>query len=80
VQTKLIFDQATNLSRIGEGHRKATREVNDVNVVVEVVTGSPGMNTRNLTDAVRERIPSHNQDHASKAITTAKRLGARPHG
>jgi hypothetical protein len=33
------------------------------------------MNTRNLTEAVRERIPSHNQEHASKAIATAKRLG-----
>ena len=33
------------------------------------------MNTRDLTEAVRERIPSRNQEHASKAIATAKRLG-----
>jgi hypothetical protein len=33
------------------------------------------MNTRSLTEAVRERIPSLNQVHASKAIATAKRLG-----
>ena len=43
--------------------------------MVEIVTGSPGMNTRGLTDAVRERIPSRNQEHASKAIAAAKRLG-----
>lgn len=75
LETKLIFDPATNLSRIGEGDRRTTREVGDVNTVVEIVTASPGMNTRDLTDAVRQRIPSHNQDHASKAISTAKRLG-----
>jgi hypothetical protein len=33
------------------------------------------MHTRNLTEAVREKILSHNQDHASKAITNAKKLG-----
>jgi hypothetical protein len=33
------------------------------------------MNTRSLTEAVREKIPSHNQDHASKAIATTKQLG-----
>jgi hypothetical protein len=75
LETKLIFDPARNLSRIGEGDRRTTREVGDVNTVVEIVTASPGMNTRDLTDAVRQRIPSHNQDHASKAISTAKRLG-----
>jgi hypothetical protein len=74
LETRLIFDPATNLSLIGEGDRKATREVEHVNAVVEIVTGSPGMNTRSLTEAVREKIPSHNQDHASKAIATAKRL------
>lgn len=75
LETKLIFDPATNLNRIGEGDRKATREVANVNTVVEIVTASPGMNTRSLSEAVRERIPSHNQDHASKAIATAKTLG-----
>jgi hypothetical protein len=74
LETRLIFDPATNLSLIEEGDRKATREVEHVNAVVEIVTGSPGMNTRSLTEAVREKIPSHNQDHASKAIATAKRL------
>jgi hypothetical protein len=75
LKTKLIFDPATNLSRTGEGDRKATREVANLNTVVEIVTASPGMNTRSLTEAVRERIPSLNQVHASKAIATAKRLG-----
>jgi hypothetical protein len=75
LETKLIFDPATSLSSIGEGDRRTTREVDDVNTVVEIVTASPGMNTRNLTEAVREKIPSGNQDHASRAIATAKRLG-----
>jgi hypothetical protein len=75
LETRLIFDSTTNLSLIGEGDRKATREREHVNVVVEIVTGSPGMNTRSLTEAVREGIPGHNQEHASKAIAIAKRLG-----
>ena len=75
LETRLIFDPATNLSLIEEGDRKATREVEHVNAVVEIVTGSPGMNTRSLTEAVREKSASHNQEHASKAIATAKRLG-----
>jgi len=75
LETKLIFDQATNLSRIGEGDRKATRQVNDVNAVVEIVTGSPGINTKSLTEAVLGKIPSHNQGHAGKAIAIAKKLG-----
>jgi hypothetical protein len=41
LETKLIFDPATNLSRIGEGDRKATREIDDVNSVVEIVTANP---------------------------------------
>jgi hypothetical protein len=75
LETKLILDRATSLSSIGEGDRKATREVDDVNTVVEIITANPGMSTRNLTAAVREKIPSHNQEHAGKAIATAKRLG-----
>jgi AAA domain len=75
LETKLIFDPATNLNLIGQGDRKATREVANLNTVVDIVTASPGMNTRSLSEAVRERIPSHNQEHASKAIATAKRLG-----
>jgi hypothetical protein len=75
LETKLIFDPATNLSRIGEGDRKATREVDDVNSVVEIVTANPGINTRSLTEAVLGKIPSHSQGHASKAIATAKELG-----
>jgi hypothetical protein len=32
-------------------------------------------NSQHAAEAVRERIPSLNQVHASKAIATAKRLG-----
>ena len=78
LETKLIFDPATNLSLMGEGDRKTTREVEHVNVVVEIVTGSPGMNTRSLTEAVRERIPSHNQDH-QQGDRHREEAGARPH-
>jgi len=56
LETKLIFDPATKWNLIGQGDRKATREIANLNTVVDIVTASPGMNTRNLTEAVRGKI------------------------
>jgi Cu/Ag efflux pump CusA len=81
--SKIVTDDVIpgNVEDIVISQEKARRDVrtrrdkaDGVNAVVEIVAGVPGMNTRKLTEAVRERIPSHNQEHASKAIATAKRL------
>jgi glutamate-1-semialdehyde aminotransferase len=49
-------------------------------IVAEEVSNRPGINKTDLLDAVRARIPGHNQDHVDRAIKEAARAGDQRRG
>jgi AAA domain/Bifunctional DNA primase/polymerase, N-terminal len=72
-EREILFDRSTNIITLGEGDRKAQRQQDRLDLIVRIVTESPGLNWTQLKDAVTETGEVASPNLISGLITRALR-------